>query len=100
MTEREIRILWNTIPVVYGQREGAEQAVREAIGNRAGVWSVTLGEPQNATGWEIGIALADGQQWHFTFDGPDEQTAPFLKSAIDKALPLVPEQLAGTAAMA
>jgi hypothetical protein len=87
VAEHEIRILWNTIPIVYGKREEAEKAVREAIGQRAGVWTVTLGEPQNASWWEIGIDSADGKEWHFTFDGPDEQTTPFITSVINEALP-------------
>jgi hypothetical protein len=87
MAESEIRVLWNTIPNVYGKPQEAMNGVQGGIGGRAGVWTVRLEEPQNATRWQVRIELLGGPQWEFNFDGPDEQTAEFVTSAIDKALP-------------
>ena len=87
MSECEIRVPRNTIPVVYGKREEAERGVRDGIGERAGVWTLTLDEPPNESRWEVGIESPDGQNRHFTFDGPDELTADFVRSTVDKTLP-------------
>lgn len=87
MPDTEIRVLWNTIPVVYGNRDATERAVRDGIGTRDGAWKVTLAEPQNATRWEIGIEGPDGRKWDFAFDGPDQQVGDFTRSAVDRTLP-------------
>jgi hypothetical protein len=82
----EIIVLSNTIPVTYGQRQAAEQAVRRAIGARPGKWTVSLGEPQNATRWDIQIDGPNGFTRQWSFDGPGEQTAAFVESTIARDL--------------
>lgn len=86
-TMADIRVKWNTIPDVYEKRAEAEKGVRDGIGDRPGVWSVTLDEPQNASLWAIGIESPDARHWRFDFDGPEQQTCTFVKDAIVKALP-------------
>ena len=66
-----VTVIYCSIP----QRHVAERATREAIGNRAGDWTVCLVEPPHQRLWVIVVDGPNGFAQTWIFDDDDKQLA-------------------------
>ncbi len=81
-----VRINWNTVPDLHGQRAGLVDAIEAAVGRLSGEWSVSITESSDSTLWEVRLRSPTGDEHVFEFDGVEQQTPAYIRDTIAMAL--------------
>jgi len=69
-----------------GDRQPEEQAVIQAVGDRAGMWKAWLTQGNNEPGFSVRVDGPDGLGFSYRFLKPYERTPEFVFAAVREAL--------------